>query len=404
MTRLRMSVKRQPRRGFTLIELLVVISIIAVLASLIAPAVQSARRAARKLECLNNIRQVGVAMMNVSSNTGGGLPYLASDIPMSQNGRSGFIYRAGWPYALLPALDATNVLKNIKTNAAYALIPGSPSTYTFTIGQGEQVWIPAFTCPDDSDSFRRPGGLSYVVNAGYMSDKIWGFAPVNTPSVGEAPGNYHQSFWIDYTQGINSSTDPTNGKYDNKNPSTAFYSQYTANTTDFNRIQSLALSTGVFFQQTPDAVGSSQSSLDFVSTGDGQSMTLMIAENLNAGPWYQSGLGDAGVNTLGFAEVVTTIPANRKPNGVFMTTNSLRQNPAYATSAPEYAAINRNLGTAVAGGSPRPSSQHAGGVNVVFCDGAGRFINEGIDRGVYGRLITSNGVSNLEITQDSRSF
>src|SRR5579871_903720 len=63
-------IPRLRRPGFTLIELLVVIAIIAVLIALLLPAVQAAREAARRAQCINNLKQIGLAMHNYESSNG----------------------------------------------------------------------------------------------------------------------------------------------------------------------------------------------------------------------------------------------------------------------------------------------------------------------------------------------
>lgn len=384
MIRSRLSKKRQSRSGFTLIELLVVISIIAVLASLIAPAVQSARRAARKLECLNNIRQVGLAMIATSSNTGGSLPYLTTDIPISQGSNSGFLYGAGWPIQLLPALDATAVLKNLKANA---IGTGTSPAISYRVNTGEDIWLPVFTCPDDQDSFRRPGGLSFVVNAGFIPSTIWG-----QNETFASGGPFLQPYIVDWNKLGNYSPDgittiPTNSAFDSFD-------------------QSVQVATGVFVRSTAGTGSNSfQSSLDYLSQGDGTGSTLMLTENLNAGPWNgtigsQAGFG---VNQIGFGLNLQVTNAYQPAAGLF--TNGLQASTGFndPTVDPGLWTINRNL-TAAVGAAPRPSSQHAGGVNAIMGDGSGRFLSENVDKFVYIKLLTSNGVNFGEQTLNNRDY
>jgi prepilin-type N-terminal cleavage/methylation domain-containing protein/prepilin-type processing-associated H-X9-DG protein len=114
---------RKPDRGFTLIELLVVIAIIAVLIALLLPAVQSAREAARRAQCTNNLKQIGLALANYESGTG-------SFPPGAIN----------WVY---PAVDPTGVGTRAHTMFSFIL----PYFEQATLANAINFSVPAFGAP-----------------------------------------------------------------------------------------------------------------------------------------------------------------------------------------------------------------------------------------------------------------
>src|SRR3954454_913486 len=95
-------------RGFTLIELLVVIAIIAVLIALLLPAVQAAREAARRAQCVNNLKQLGIALHNYHDQNGS-FPLGGVNLGTGSSGWANGTNSLSWRALIMPQLEQNNV-------------------------------------------------------------------------------------------------------------------------------------------------------------------------------------------------------------------------------------------------------------------------------------------------------
>jgi len=164
------------RAGFTLVELLVVIAIIGTLVGLLLPAVQSAREAARRSACTNNMKQLGLGVLNFES-ARRRLPQANSNVNSSQ----GYLVAGGysWITAILPFLEETNLYTQISSNSS-RLSTG----FSTTVNQTQaRTSLPQLVCPSyaGDKSGATGNGVTTCGVTNYKGIAAAGFGAANVP-------------------------------------------------------------------------------------------------------------------------------------------------------------------------------------------------------------------------------
>jgi prepilin-type N-terminal cleavage/methylation domain-containing protein/prepilin-type processing-associated H-X9-DG protein len=329
--------------GFTLVELLVVIAIIGVLVALLFPAIQAAREAARRSQCQNNSRQIGLALHNFHD--------AKRHLPSSVRPTAASTVRAGTFILLLPFIERSDLWDLYDTNVTWSHPENLPVS---------SKHIGVFECP----SSPKHGGLLDHNPDGVSPGQSW--APIvavgdYSSSLGNHPGLPAVAAALSppvlvygSESTISSASKPTNG----------FLPKNTKLT--FGDITDGLTNTIAVFES---------GGRPLVYRRTGPIGLDPAAHRVNGGGWVRpaSDILFAGSNATG-----TAIP------GVYINRTN-----GYDVGPEAYGAIGYpSVGTE---GSSQPYSFHPGGLNVVLGDGSVRFIDDSIHIGVIAALVSRNG-------------
>jgi prepilin-type N-terminal cleavage/methylation domain-containing protein len=333
---------QESRRAFTLIELLVVIAIIAVLIGLLLPAVQAAREAARRMQCVNNVKQLGLAVHNYES-TNGVLPppfvlSIVSGTTLNGNGWSAHA-------RILPYLEQNSTFNAMNLSLRYSLADN------LTVSK---LTVNSFICPSEVQPQPRTDATTGEVIHG-VNNYGW-----------------NRGDWLVWG-GLNTS---------NRAPFDINVSRRFAAITD-------GLSNTIFAAEVK-TYQSSLSNCGALTNVDPTNLPLTSADPFAVAPQYASGcsLGvtshtewvDGAVHETGFTTAWTP---NKKIIRISDSSQPLdlvnwRENAVLTNGGPSLGAITAR-------------SYHPGGINALIGDGSVKFIKDGINGAAWRSLGSIGG-------------
>ena len=332
-----LNLRIRKRLGFTLIELLVVIAIIAVLIALLLPAVQQAREAARRTQCKNNLKNIGLALYNYESSFSIFPPAYVGEPGNTGPSRTSGAATSnvhGWTEYVLPYMDQTNVYNAINFSVPIldaVLTPTSAQAIAYT------TVIPVYICPSAPRS-------NNSVNVVYAAEDWWNMTAVN-----------YNTGALDYT--------PFGGMVGN---GAAFYSLTVAATSPQGRRQGILSDDNINVR-----VG---------HVTDGLSNTMFLYERAARNDLWAKGKkigsGSTGTYGGGWAD-----PGNFEDWAAGSTVDGLTHRGPCTINC-----SNRS--------GDGGYSFHVGGIHILVADGTVRFLSENVSNVVFANLGTHQGGQN----------